>query len=95
MDPPPWGRRAWPSCNIPAAPPASPRPRCSASRNLLANVAQINAWLPRLQYARERVVGLMPFFHAFGLTVCLNWPLSQAAQILILPKFDIKTLSPC
>ena len=68
-----------------------PKAAMLSHRNLLANVAQINAWLPRLQYARERVVGLIPFFHAFGLTVCLNWPLSQAAEILILPKFDIKT----
>jgi len=60
-------------------------------RNLLANVVQINAWLTRLQYGAERVVGLIPFFHSFGLTVCLNWPLSQGAAVLILPKFDIKT----
>lgn len=60
-------------------------------RNLLANVVQINAWLPRIQYGAERVVGLIPFFHSFGLTVCLNWPLSQGAAVLVLPKFDIKT----
>ncbi len=60
-------------------------------RNLLANVVQINAWLTRIQYGVERVVGLIPFFHSFGLTVCLNWPLSQGAAVLVMPKFDIKT----
>lgn len=60
-------------------------------QNLLANVVQINAWLTRIQYGAERVVGLIPFFHSFGLTVCLNWPLSQGATVLVLPKFDIKT----
>jgi long-chain acyl-CoA synthetase len=69
----------------------TPKAAMLSHRNLMANVVQINAWLPRLKYARERVVGLIPFFHAFGLTVCLNWPLSQAAAILILPKFDLKT----
>ena len=68
----------------------TPKAAMLSHRNLLANVAQINAWLPRLKYGQERVVGLIPFFHAFGLTVCLNWPLSQAAAILVLPKFDIK-----
>jgi long-chain acyl-CoA synthetase len=68
----------------------TPKAAMLSHRNLLANVVQINAWLPRLKYGRERVVGLIPFFHAFGLTVCLNWPLSQAAAILVLPKFDIK-----
>jgi long-chain acyl-CoA synthetase len=60
-------------------------------QNLLANVTQINAWLPHIQYGAERVVGLLPFFHSFGLTVCLNWPLSQGASVMVLPKFDIKT----
>jgi long-chain acyl-CoA synthetase len=69
----------------------TPKAAMLSHRNLLANVVQINAWLPRLKYAKERVVGLIPFFHVFGLTVCLNWPLSQAATILVLPKFEIKT----
>ncbi len=69
----------------------TPKAAMLSHANLLANVAQINAWLPRIQYRAERVVGLIPFFHSFGLTVCLNWPLSQAAAILVLPKFDLKT----
>ncbi|MEW6386777.1 MAG: long-chain fatty acid--CoA ligase [Thermodesulfobacteriota bacterium] len=58
--------------------------------NLLANVAQISAWLPRVRYGEERLVGLIPFFHAFGLTACLNWPVSQGAMIIVLPRFEIK-----
>ncbi len=57
--------------------------------NLMANVAQINAWMKRVRYGGERIVGLLPFFHAFGLTVCLNWPLSIAANVLLLPRFEI------
>jgi len=69
----------------------TPKAAMLSHRNLLANVAQINAWLPRIQYGAERVVGLIPFFHSFGLTVCLNWTLSVAALTLVLPKFDPKT----
>jgi long-chain acyl-CoA synthetase len=69
----------------------TPKAAMLSHKNLLANVVQINAWLPRLKYGKERVVGLIPFFHSFGLTVCMNWPLSQGAEILILPRFDIKT----
>jgi long-chain acyl-CoA synthetase len=57
--------------------------------NLMANVAQINAWMPTVRYGEERVVGLLPFSHAFGLTACLNWPMSQGATIIILPRFEI------
>src|SRR3974377_672982 len=47
----------------------TPKAALLSHRNLLANVAQINAWLPRLKYGQERVVGLIPFFQAFGLPV--------------------------
>jgi long-chain acyl-CoA synthetase len=69
----------------------TPKAAMLSHKNLLANVVQINAWLSRIKYGKERVVGLIPFFHSFGLTVCMNWPLSQGAEILILPKFDIRT----
>jgi long-chain acyl-CoA synthetase len=57
--------------------------------NLMANVAQINAWLRPVRYGQERLVGLLPFSHSFGLTACLNWPMSQGAQIIVLPRFEI------
>ena len=57
--------------------------------NLMANVAQINAWLPQVRFGEERLVGLLPFSHSFGLTACLNWPMSQGAQIIVLPRFEI------
>jgi long-chain acyl-CoA synthetase len=58
--------------------------------SLMANVAQINAWLPQVRYGRERIMGLLPFCHVFGLTVCLNWPLSRAALIIVLPRFELE-----
>ena len=57
--------------------------------NLMANVAQVNAWLPQVRFGQERLVGLLPFAHSFGLTACLNWPMSQGAQIIVLPRFEI------
>ncbi len=57
--------------------------------NLMVNVAQINAWLPQVRFGEERLVGLLPFAHSFGLTACLNWPMSQGAQIIIQPRFEI------
>jgi long-chain acyl-CoA synthetase len=67
----------------------TPKAAVLTHRNLMANVAQINAWMLRVRYSAERVVGLLPFFHSFGLTVCLNWTLSQAAAVIVLPRFEI------
>ncbi len=67
----------------------TPKAAVLTHKNLLANVAQISAWMPRVRFGEERVVGLLPFFHAFGLTVCLNWAVSQAAAVIVLPRFEI------
>jgi long-chain acyl-CoA synthetase len=69
-----------------------PKAAALSHANLLANVAQINAWLPQVRYGTERLVGLLPFSHSFGLTVCLNWPISQGAMIIVLPRFEIQML---
>ena len=67
-----------------------PKAAALTHANLLANVAQINAWLPQVRYGAERLVGLLPFSPSFGLTVCLNWPISQGALIIVLPRFEIQ-----
>lgn len=67
-----------------------PKAAILSHKNVMSNVAQINAWLPQMRYGTERVVGLIPFFHVFGLTVCLNWPVSQGAQVIMLPRFDVE-----
>ncbi len=35
----------------------------------------------------DRVVAVLPIFHVFCLTACLNAPLSQGATVILLPKF--------
>jgi long-chain acyl-CoA synthetase len=67
----------------------APKAAMLSHGNLMANVAQISAWLPCVRFGQERLVGLLPFAHSFGLTACLNWPMSQGAKIIILPRFEI------
>jgi long-chain acyl-CoA synthetase len=60
-------------------------------RNVMANIVQARAWLdPR---EGEDVFGaVLPFFHAFGLTVCLVYGTAQAATLVVLPNFDVDLL---
>ena len=58
-------------------------------RNLLANVLQITAWLPDLRRGGERIIAVLPFFHAFGMTVNMNWTLYNAAAIILVPRFHL------
>jgi len=60
--------------------------------NISANVDQINKWGLDLFYPPATVVAVLPFFHIFAMTVCLNVPLSTGARVAMLPRFELKAL---
>ncbi|MET3811827.1 long-chain-fatty-acid--CoA ligase [Arthrobacter sp. UYEF3] len=57
--------------------------------NLQANAAQGRAWVPGLKDGRETVYAVLPMFHAYGLTLCMNFALSIGAKLVLFPKFDV------
>lgn len=60
--------------------------------NVTANTSQIDAWGLGLFYPPTKVVAVLPFFHIFAMTVCLNIPLSAGAMVAMLPRFELKAL---
>ena len=58
--------------------------------NLRANAAQGAAWVPGLRPGDETVYGVLPMFHAYGLTLCLTFAMSIGARLVLFPKFDEK-----
>jgi len=59
-------------------------------RNLVANVCQLRAWMQTAEEGKEKILAVMPFFHVYGLTVCLNTAALLAAELLLVPRFDVK-----
>ncbi len=57
--------------------------------NLSANVEQVAAWAGVLEFGKERVMAILPFFHVFGMTVVMNFGVSRASEIILVPKFEI------
>ncbi len=57
-------------------------------RNLGANALQILNFLNLLPRDHHVILGILPFFHVYGLTVCLVMSMISAATLLPLPKFD-------
>lgn len=57
--------------------------------NILANVVQIAGWFPALHWGKERFVAILPFFHVFGMTVSMNFPLYTGCAVILIPKFDV------
>lgn len=56
-------------------------------RNLTANVVQCHAWMPSLRPGREVFLGVIPFFHVYGMSTCMNLAVKIGAQLVLLPKF--------
>jgi long-chain acyl-CoA synthetase len=57
--------------------------------NLRANVEQVRAWFPDADPGREVMMAVLPFFHVYGLTVCLLLGLRIGAALVLLPRFDL------
>ena len=57
--------------------------------NVYTNTLQVVAWAPELIQAQERVLGVLPFFHVFAMTVVMNFGIAKAAEIIIMPRFKL------
>ncbi len=60
--------------------------------SLYANTFQVRAWGKDLQEGRERILGVLPLFHVFGMTGVMNAGLAIGAEILLLPRFNLAEL---
>ena len=65
----------------------TPKGAVVTHRSLVANVLQSNAWAP-LRDGEETTFGALPFFHAFGLTLCLLFAAHVGATLIAFGKFD-------
>ena len=59
-------------------------------RHLAVNAVQGQAWTGHDTTAPEVVYGVLPYFHAFGLQLCLVYAAVVAATVVVLPKFDVR-----
>src|SRR5207249_1556083 len=66
---------------------ASPKAVMLTHRNLVANALQIRAW-SRGEVGTEGVLGVLPFFHAYGLSVCVLTSFAVGATIHLHPRFE-------
>jgi len=59
-------------------------------RNITANALQVTEWFKDLEYGKEKVLSVLPFFHSYGMTTCMNFSIVNAATMIVLPRFEIK-----
>jgi len=55
-------------------------------RNISYQTQQIEAWLPVLQKGKEVMLGALPIFHVFGMTVSMNFAIKMGWSNVLVPK---------
>lgn len=53
--------------------------------NLVSNVVQMNAWFAKSEPGKEVLLGAIPFFHVYGMTVAMLYGLYLGAELIIVP----------
>jgi len=57
--------------------------------NLHANTVQCGLWFGNARPGEERMLGVLPFFHVFAMTVVMNLSIRLGAEIVMMPRFDL------
>lgn len=57
--------------------------------NLIANTYQVITWSPDTDYGQERILTVLPVFHVYGMTDCVNYAVAIAGAQILLPRFDL------
>lgn len=58
--------------------------------NVASNLSQIVAWGGGVFTPPARVAAVLPFFHIFAMTTCMNIPLSRGIPVIMLPRFEMR-----
>ncbi|MFY4774661.1 AMP-binding protein [Metabacillus sp. RGM 3146] len=56
--------------------------------NLVSNTLMCTAWMYRCKKGEETVLGVLPFFHVYGMTTVMNLSIMQGFKMVLLPKFN-------
>jgi len=58
-------------------------------RNLVANALQCRYWVPDFRENHEVFLGVIPFFHAYGLSTCQHLAVMAGCPMILLPRFQV------
>jgi long-chain acyl-CoA synthetase len=59
---------------------------------LYTNTYQVGLWSVGSRPGEERVVGVLPLFHVFGMTAVMNASIASGYEIILLPRFRLDQL---
>jgi len=56
--------------------------------NVVSNTKMCATWMYKCKRGEESVLGIIPFFHVYGMTTVMNLSVMQSFKMILLPKFD-------
>jgi len=66
-----------------------PKAAVLTHRNMVSNAKQVRAWVPDLRPGAETLLSILPFFHSYGVTLCLHLGTLIGATCVLVPRFEI------
>lgn len=60
--------------------------------NLSANLTQVRRWVGGFQEGEECILGVLPLFHVFGMTLVMNLGIFSGAELVLLLRFELDDL---
>jgi long-chain acyl-CoA synthetase len=60
-------------------------------KNLISNATMCNAWLYKSKKGEGTILGILPFFHVYGMTTVLILSVMLGNRMVLLPKFDVES----
>ncbi len=68
----------------------TPKGAMLSHANLSANTVQAVCWFKDTRMGQERTLAALPFFHVFAMTTVLLFSVHSGAEIVMLPRFEVK-----
>lgn len=60
--------------------------------NIYSNAVQTGMWFEGLVAGEEKILGVLPLFHVFAMTVVMNLAIHKACSMVLYPRLDLKAL---
>jgi long-chain acyl-CoA synthetase len=58
--------------------------------NLVVNACQCRYWMPSLREGGEIFLAVIPFFHVYGMSTCMNLAVLTGGCLVLLPRFNTR-----
>jgi 4-coumarate--CoA ligase len=61
-------------------------------RNIIADLCLVKGSVGHYYSSgQDKILGVLPFFHIYGLTALVHQPLHRGVELVVMPAFDLKT----